>query len=122
MQEEMLCLGQRYEIQEGDTLYSISRREQIPIDWIMQANPMVDPYMLQVGDWICIPKVKQCTKCKPNGGNQTVIRYVTREGETLEQILDKFDIGIEELLKYNGLHGIVLQKGCILKIPKKTDD
>lgn len=42
-------------IQEGDTLYSISRRYNLPVSIIFRANPFVEIYNLQVGDELCIP-------------------------------------------------------------------
>lgn len=42
-------------VEEGDTLYLISRKLNIPLEKIIQINPGVDPYNLQIGSKICIP-------------------------------------------------------------------
>lgn len=49
------CNGTKYVIKKGDTLYSISRRYDVPLALVLRANPYVDVYNLQVGDEICIP-------------------------------------------------------------------
>lgn len=53
------CNGTTYMIQRGDTLYSISRRYNIPLSLILRANPYVDVYNLQIGDELCIPSQGQ---------------------------------------------------------------
>lgn len=51
-----------------------------------------------------------------------IIEYVVGEGDTLETLLDKFDIDLEDLLKYNGMNAIALRKGSVLKVPKEVED
>lgn len=50
------CNGENYVIQEGDTLYSISRKYHVPMQVILRANPFVDIYNLRIGSRLCIPK------------------------------------------------------------------
>lgn len=45
-----------YIIQEGDTLYQIAMKFNVSLDTLMKANPNVNPYMLFVGQAICIPR------------------------------------------------------------------
>lgn len=53
------CNGTKYVLQKGDTLYSISRRYNVPLALILRANPYVDVYNLQIGDEICVPNEQQ---------------------------------------------------------------
>lgn len=53
------CNGTKYVIKKGDTLYSISRRYDVPLALVLRANPYVDVYNLQVGDEICIPSSQE---------------------------------------------------------------
>ena len=53
------CNGTKYVIKNGDTLYSISRRYNVPLALILRANPYVDVYNLQIGDEICVPDEQQ---------------------------------------------------------------
>ncbi len=45
-----------YIIQQGDTLYQIALKFSVPIYELLKANPYLNPYMLIVGQNICIPK------------------------------------------------------------------
>lgn len=49
------CQGILHIVQKGDTLYLLSRRYHIPLWMVLNANPYVNIYNLQVGDEICIP-------------------------------------------------------------------
>ena len=51
--------GQQTEqnIQQGDTLYSISQSTGVPLQEIMDANPGIDPNALVIGDTVAIPGV-----------------------------------------------------------------
>lgn len=42
-------------VEEGDTLYLISRKLNIPLEKLMEANKDIDPKNLQIGSKICIP-------------------------------------------------------------------
>lgn len=42
-------------IEEGDTLWLISRKLNIPLAKILAVNPDIDPKNLQIGSKICIP-------------------------------------------------------------------
>lgn len=130
--EEIICKGKKYQIQEGDTLYKISRREEVPLEWILQANPYINVYNLQIGDWICIPKQSKqeegmegkssCHSAAQPRSDMAMIEYVVGEGDTLETLLERFGTDLEELLKYNGLNAVALRKGCVLKVPKEVED
>ena len=56
------CDGMTYTIKQGDTLYGISRKYDVPLAMILHANPYADVYRLNIGDTICIP-VKNKKKC-----------------------------------------------------------
>lgn len=49
------CNGFIYVVQEDDSLYSISRRFNIPLAWLINSNREDDIYNLYVGKRICIP-------------------------------------------------------------------
>lgn len=128
--EEFICKGRKYQIQEGDTLYNISRREEVPLDWILQANPYINVYNLQIGDWICIPKqndqqemmTRSAVSERQLRNDTAMIEYVVGEGDTLETLLERFNTDLEELLRYNGMNAVALRKGSVLKVPKEVED
>lgn len=108
------CNGIIYTIKQGDTLYSISGRFRVPLARILRANPYIDIYNLQIGEQICIPK---CPNCKPF----YLMSYVIKDGETILEILNRFGIELEDLLKYNNLNGLIMQSGSKLQIPVRRE-
>ncbi len=109
------CNGIIYTIKKGDTLYSLSGRFRVPLARILRANPYIDIYNLQVGEQICIPK---CPNCNPF----YLMTYIIKDDETLLDILNRFGIELEDLLKYNNINGMMLQSGSRLQIPVKKED
>lgn len=66
------CDGMTYTIKQGDTLYGISRKYDVPLAMILRANPYADVYRLNVGDTICIPMKKKCCKKPCSSGNRGI--------------------------------------------------
>ena len=66
------CDGMTYTIKQGDTLYGISRKYDVPLAMILHANPYEDVYRLNVGDTICIPMKKKCCKKPCSSGNRGI--------------------------------------------------
>ena len=108
------CNGIIYTIKKGDTLYSLSGRFKVPLARILRANPYIDIYNLQIGEQICIPK---CPTCNPF----YLMSYIIKADETLLDVLNRFGIELEDLLKYNNLNGMMLQAGSKLQIPVKRE-
>ncbi len=108
------CNGIIYTIKKGDTLYSLSGRFRVPLARILRANPYIDIYNLQVGEQICIPK---CPNCNPF----YLMTYIIKEDESLLDVLNRFGIELEDLLKYNNLNGMLLQVGSKLQIPVRKE-
>ncbi len=65
------CDGMTYTIKQGDTLYGISRKYNVPLAMILHANPYADVYRLNIGDTICIPVKRKCcdNRNKDDRGN-----------------------------------------------------
>lgn len=106
--ESLNCLI--HVIQEGDTLYSLSRQYNVPLSLILRANPYAEVYNLQLGEEICIPMIQPIP-------NVEFVTYIVREGDTLESILEGFGISIEDILRYNNMTANNPQIGDMLQIP-----
>ena len=52
------CYGFTHVIQKGDTLYKLSKQCHVKVSALILANPFVNIYNLQVGDEICIPRIR----------------------------------------------------------------
>lgn len=75
-------------VQKGDTLYNISRRYNVPIRDIIEANHLTPPYLLYVGRVLKMP----------------VARYHTVvHGDTLYSISRHYNVDITTLSKLNNL-------------------
>lgn len=99
-----------YVIKQGDTLYSISRRFNVPLALILRANPYAEVYSLQIGDELCIPVIKPVM-------TGTTTTYVVEENDTLQSIMEKFGIDFDELQQFNDLNQMTLMPGSSLQIP-----
>ncbi|MCQ4635497.1 LysM peptidoglycan-binding domain-containing protein [Anaerovorax odorimutans] len=49
------CCRETHTVKAGDTLYMIAKMHKVTLDALMNANPKIDPYNLQIGTEICIP-------------------------------------------------------------------
>ena len=105
-QEYGRCDGIIHEIKEKDTLYKISRFYQIPLNELMEKNPMVDVYNLKIGDKLCIP-----IKHMP---------YIVKKGDHLDWILEHFDIDYDTFRETNPqLSPFMLAENEIVYIPEE---
>lgn len=52
------CIGFLHTIEKGDTLYRIGQKYQVKVSALIFANPYLNMYNLQIGDQICIPKIR----------------------------------------------------------------
>ena len=95
--------GRAVTVRPGDTVYAVSRREQVPLRALIEVNRLRPPYRLAVGQKLRVPRVK--------------IHYVG-EGETLYGISRRYGVELYRLAKSNGIkhpYGVTL--GDRLAIP-----
>lgn len=84
-----------YEVEAGETLYSISRKYKVLIDDVKEANPELQQG-LKAGQIIKIPynKPEEVQGSKPKV-------HVVQQGETLYGISRKYGISLDDLKKWN---------------------
>ena len=104
----MFCLS--YEIKQGDTLYSISRRYNVNIDAIIKANPFINVYNLRIGDLINLP-------CIPQSKYAHFTTYLIEDGDTLGSVIEKNNINLADLLEINDINSISLMPGTTISVP-----
>lgn len=102
-----------HQIDTKETLYSISRRYNMPITVILENNPSSDGG-LAVGKQLKIPFIPK-TNAKVEGKIHTVAAK-----ETLYAIARQYDVSIEDLKKLNNLSNTDISFGQELIIPKKS--
>lgn len=94
------------EVQKGDTLYSLSKKYDIPLQSIIKENKLRAPYNLKVGQILYFP------------ANQT---YTVEKGDTLYAISRKHDMDIASLIEYNHLEEpYAINVGQVLTLPQNV--
>jgi len=84
-----IATGQRtITVYEGDSLYSISKREGVSIKSIIKANKLEPPFTLYKGDRLIIAKPKL---------------HIVKKGHTLYDIANCYEVSISDLMKINQL-------------------
>jgi LysM repeat protein/ABC-type branched-subunit amino acid transport system substrate-binding protein len=108
-----------YKVQPGETMYSISKRNSIEIQKLIEINPQL-ANGLKSGEVIKIPdnqSVLSVNKSNSNNKPSHFISHKVQRKETLYYISRKYGISIETLLEFNP--GVTdLKKGDTLQIPQ----
>ncbi len=99
-----------YVVQPGDTLYSLSKRFNIPVSTIKEINNLTTD-LLRIGQELFLPY-------SPMEGNT----YVVKAGDTLYSIAKKYGLSVDELKRINGLNNNILSIGQILLINPSTTE
>ena len=77
-QQPSSCKGQMYSLREGDNFYVLAKRYNINLADLLDANPNLDPYHLQVGTSICIPMPEEIIQPQvPTPAPQQMMPQVT---------------------------------------------
>jgi len=101
-----------YTVQPGDTLFSIAQKYGTTVEAISQANGIVNPQFIEVGQKLTIP---QGSSGSPSSGGGT---YVVQPGDTLYSIAARFGKSVWDIIAANNLpdsHWISV--GQVLVIP-----
>ncbi|MEZ4515445.1 MAG: LysM domain-containing protein [Chloroflexota bacterium] len=103
-------------VQPGETLLSISQIYGVSIAEIQQANGIVDPNALTVGQTLTIPAPGTTTTPEPNPGVEQV--YIVQAGDNLFRIGLRYGFTAAELAAYNGIPDMTrIYVGQEIRIP-----
>lgn len=117
------CRGSIYIIEEGDTLYKLSKRYDVKLSDITRLNPYVNVYNLQIGEEICMPTVIDSEDKDNDIEGVTYKEYIAKEDTTIEDVMKYFGIDFEDLIKYNGIiKNITIPAGTKVIYPISRDD
>ena len=97
MNTSLVCVDV-YTVNEGDTLYSIAEKYDLPVSLLMKINGVVDPYNLQIGHRLCIPGTEDQLPQKPEKCYKT---HVVAAGDTLYLIAKMHKIKLDDLMHAN---------------------
>lgn len=101
-----------YTVKKGDTLYSISKNQNIPIDTIIKLNNLTSSN-LEIGQQL---KLKSDSN---NSSNKN--QYIVQRGDTLYSLALKYNTTVDKLRKLNNLNTNTLTIGQILVLPIEND-
>ncbi len=95
-------------VQKGDTLYSISKKNDVPLRDLIESNNLEPPYALKVGSALKVSS--------PNF-------HESREGDTLYSISRMYDMKVNDVIALNNLKfPYSIYPGEKIKVTKKMDE
>lgn len=90
-------------VRKGDTLYSISRANDVPIREVIEINNLRPPYTLKIGQTIKLPQAKY---------------HIVAKGDTLYNISKRYNVDMSTLSRTNNLRSpFTLKIGQKLLMP-----
>ena len=106
-----------HQIDEKETLYSISRRYNVPITAILEVNPSADGG-LATGQILKVPYVAKGTKAKAQPGGDRLHKVAPKE--TMFSISKLYDVSVDDIKAWNNLKDNSLSTGQQLIIKSKS--
>ncbi|WP_185897410.1 LysM peptidoglycan-binding domain-containing protein [Paenibacillus zeisoli] len=103
-------------VQQGDTLYNLSKKYAVPLQKLIDANPQIsNPDQLSVGDKVKVPAMGVPVA----GGDNVVYKHTVKEGDTLWKLSNAWGIPLQTLINANPQLGNpdVLNVGEVVNIP-----
>lgn len=97
-----------HEVTEGETLAGIAKSFKVTPAAVVDVNHLESASAIKVGDRLTIPAAA-VTEMK-------LVHYRVRRGDTLDGIAGQFSVSVEDIRKWNGLHGNAAPRGARLRI------
>ncbi|MFP4447158.1 MAG: LysM peptidoglycan-binding domain-containing protein [Bacteroidales bacterium] len=121
-------------VSKGETLFSLSRQYDVPVDKIKEENPAIKKESLKTDQVIKIPKKRQVEEITEQpedtidtlkGEEQIKGDYIShriKKDETLYSISRKYNVEIKDIKEANkGIRQDDLELGSVIRIPGKKD-
>lgn len=89
-----------YEVQNGDTLFSISTKFQVKWGLIVDMNNLNEPFALDAGQKLKLP-TNAITKQQQFYENLKNKIYIVEEGDSFVGIAQKLNVSVTDLLRVN---------------------
>lgn len=96
--------GITYVVKPGDTLWNISKKYNVSVNEIKDANVLTNN-MLSIGQQLIIPSTSEYKT------------YVVKSGDSLWKIAQEYNVNLNDLIALNNLDSDILQIGQTLLIP-----
>jgi membrane-bound lytic murein transglycosylase D len=97
--------GITYVVQSGDSLWTISRAHDIPVNTLMKMNHVGPKDYLRVGQKLTLPEGTQVAAAYPVSREAQIrkVRYGVRKGDSLARIAGKFNVRVKDIVSWNNL-------------------
>ncbi len=93
----------KYFVEPGETIYALSTSYGVSISQLMEINPELEDG-LKVGQVLLIPYNEEFfARKKAKEEKEDLVVHEVQPGETLYSISRKYNVGIGEILKWNGM-------------------
>ncbi|GIP30097.1 hypothetical protein J23TS9_52270 [Paenibacillus sp. J23TS9] len=106
-------------VKNGDTLYELSKKYDIPLQKIIDANPQIsDPNQLQIGQKVKIPAVP----VQVPSNDQIIHKHVVKQGDSLWKLSKAWGVSLKEMIDANPQlkNPNALLVGEVVNIPKTS--
>lgn len=100
MNNQLVCIDV-YTVSQGDTLFTIAEKYNLPLSLLMKVNCITNPYNLLIGTKLCIPgDISQLSKpAAPSAPSRKV--HLVEAGDTLYLIARKHRIKLDDMMNAN---------------------
>ncbi|MGQ9473252.1 MAG: LysM peptidoglycan-binding domain-containing protein [Candidatus Caldatribacteriaceae bacterium] len=106
-----------YQVQKGDTLWSIARKFNTSVRSLMEVNGLNENSILQIGQKILISTTIN-TPVSQEEISSTTITHIVKQGESLWVIARLYGVSMKSIMEANSLNEhSILQVGMKLAIP-----
>jgi murein DD-endopeptidase MepM/ murein hydrolase activator NlpD len=97
--------GNAVSVAEGDTVFAIARRQDVPVRDLIEANGLAPPYRLRVGQTLTVPAAQT---------------HLVQPGETIYTVSRRYGLDMREVARANNIAPpYALQTGMRLKVPRQ---
>lgn len=111
-----------HKVKQGETMYSIAKMYNVPIDVIYKNNPSLSSDILKIDTELRIPKkLNNTINVKQNSTQNTAPKYDTilhkvKPKETMYAISKFYKVSIDDIKKWNNLQTTDLSMDALIKI------
>ena len=101
----------RHHVEPGETVSSVARKYHVTAAAILETNHLERNASLDPGTKLTIPATQPLSETK-----RRLVSYRVRRGDTLSGIADRFNVGSEDVRKWNRLKSNRVGRGMVLRI------
>ena len=105
-----------YIVKKGDTLYSIARDNNLSVSELKKLNNLTSN-TLSIGQRLKIKSDATISPIEPTQPSDTSNVYTVKSGDSLYSIARKYNVTVNDLMKYNNLTSNLLNIGQQIRIP-----